>query len=110
MAEQVGALLFAITQEALAIASNDVQGAVAYAAAIAAATAGIAKTAIEFDVESKSGTGGGSGGSRGANVTRTSAQQSDTRQPYVININGTVAGHGAMEDITRLSNDYARAY
>lgn len=108
MAEQVGALLLATTMMAISIASEQYGQAAAYAAAIVAAGIGIAKTAVEFGVSSKSGTGGGGGMH---SPEHTVGRMERGYQPAtVVHVNGIVTSERVNEELVALQRDSARAY
>jgi hypothetical protein len=109
IAEQVGALLLAITMEAVYIMSNNVEGALAAGAAIVAAGIGIAKTAVEFGVHSKSGVGGG--GKGGANTARPVGAVDQGYQPStVVHVNGVVTSAQVNEELIALQRAASRGY
>lgn len=111
IAEQVGALLLATTMAAINYASQNYTQAAMYTAAAVAAGIGIAKTAIEFGVSSKSGTTGSSAsGARAGAGTSTRGTQATSQQTVYVQVYGPVTSRRVYEEITAMEREAARSY
>ena len=111
LAEQVGAFLLATTMAAINYAGENYAQAAMYTAAAVVAGLGIAKTAIEFGVSSRSGTNGSSSGAGGrGSSSATRGSQGGTQHTTYVQIYGPVSSRRVHEEIVSLERDAARAY